>query len=119
MFVVVLMLVISMGSRLVEGDWLVSYLFPHSLLKVEFFNCTSYISKFTSGSVVLVPFFFILLLSSLGSSMLHIVAAFTSFSPSLSPLLHCNDFDPSVSGSVAYEVLDVHSWYCMLSLSAS
>lgn len=42
-----------------------------------------------------------------------VVAAFTSFSPSLSPLLHYNDFDSSVSGSVAYEMLGVHSWYCM------
>lgn len=90
-----------------------------SLLEVEFFNCTSYISEFTSASVVLVPFFFILLLCSLDSSMLHIVAAFTLFSPSLSFLLHCNGFDPFVSGSVAYEVLDVHSWYCMLSLPPS
>lgn len=90
-----------------------------SLLEVEFFNCTSYISKFASASVVLVPFFIILLLCSLDSSILHIVVPFTLFSPSLSLLLHCNDFDPLVSESVAYEVLDVHSWYCMLSLSAS
>lgn len=90
-----------------------------SLLEVEFFNCTSYISKFTSASVVPVTFFFILLLSSLDSSMLHIVAAFTFFSQSLSPLLHYNDFHPLVSGSEAYEMLDVHSWYCLLSLSAN
>lgn len=89
------------------------------LLKVEFFNCTSYISKFTSASVVLVPFFSILLLSFLNSSTLHIVAAFIFFSPSLSPLLCCNDFDSLISASVAYKMLDAHSWYCMISLSAN
>lgn len=105
---------INAGSfyRLQASRWPPAGLLPFftlSLLEVEFFNCTSYISKFTSTSVVLVPFFFILLLPSLDSSVLHIVAVFTFFCPSLSPLCHCNDFDPLVSGSVAYEVLDVHS----------